>query len=212
MCHKGGGDRMKYKQLSKEALVEYINVQLSKGRNFTEIARTDFEVAESTIRKYITRNGEYKRVGDRYIQGGQSVTKSASSSRQYVTETVTPEIVNDERHFVTECMTTEIEKVAVTTVNKNNSEIIIDNKYKGLITHYDILMRMAEEYVRKNNKLENQLVVKLPKENRKDLRVTFRINETVYNQFKEFVEKNDDFTVKELVSQALLEFIEKYNN
>ncbi|EEP52304.1 conserved hypothetical protein, partial (plasmid) [Clostridium butyricum E4 str. BoNT E BL5262] len=37
-----------------------------------------------------------------------------------------------------------------------------------------------------------------------------RLNDVIYEEFKEFADRNKQFTVKELVSQALKEFIQKY--
>ena len=85
-------------------------------------------------------------------------------------------------------------------------------KFLGLISNYELIMNMLDNYKNNEDKFNraNGLVVELPVEKKKDFRITLRLNDVVYEEFKEFADKNKQFTVKELVSQALKEFIQKY--
>mgnify|MGYP004603956937 CR=1 FL=1 len=188
---------MNYKYMTLEEIADYINTELAAGRNFTEIAQNDFQCNESTLRKKLTGKKLYKRVGNMYVRQCQTVTDlnvEVNDVRQHG------------RHYVTSEITSQTPSQNVTQVKKN------DSKYLGLINNYELIMQMLEDYKKsKDHRQEvNGLVVELPAEKKKDFRVTLRLNDVVYEAFKEFADKNKQFTVKELVSQALKEFIEKY--
>lgn len=195
---------MDYKSMELSDLVEYINLQLSAGRNFTEIAQNDFSCNESTLRKRLTGKKLYKRVGNKYVRQCQTYDDNNKNI----------EPINNVRHSVRQDVTNGNDKdlIAETEVrnifiSKNDSE-----KLLGLINNYELIINMLDEYkISKDNIYgSNGLVVELPTERKKDFRITLRLNDVIYEEFKEFADKNKQFTVKELVSQALKEFIEKY--
>lgn len=81
-----------------------------------------------------------------------------------------------------------------------------------MISNYELIMQMLEEYKKsKNINKFSCLTVELPQEQEKDFRITLRLNDVVYKEFKEFADRNKRFTIKELVSQALKEFIDDEN-
>lgn len=187
-----------------DELAKYINLQLKNGRNFTEIATKDFSCNESTLRKRLTGKKLYKRIGNKYVRQGQTVYDESryignindvrQSVRQDVTDGNTTQIINET-------------KSQIVTISSSDNE-----KFLSLISNYELIMKMLDDY--KNTKdsfnRSNGLVVELPVEKKKDFRITLRINDAVYEQFKEFADKNKQFTIKELISQALKEFIQKY--
>ena len=185
-------------------LVKYINLQLENGRNFTEIATKDFSCNESTLRKRLTGKKLYKRIGNKYVRQGQTVDdesrniESINNVRQSVRQDVTG---GDIIQMISETKSQSV------TVSPSDNE-----KFLGLISNYELIMKMLDDY--KNNEdsfnKNNGLVVELPAEKKKDFRITLRLNDVIYEEFKEFADKNKQFTVKELVSQALKEFIKKY--
>lgn len=195
---------MDYKSMELDELAKYINLQLKNGRNFTEIATKDFSCNESTLRKRLTGKKLYKRIGNKYVRQGQTVYDESryignindvrQSVRQDVTDGNTTQIINE----------TKSQSV---TISSSDNE-----KFLSLISNYELIMKMLDDY--KNTKdsfnRSNGLVVELPVEKKKDFRITLRINDAVYEQFKEFADKNKQFTIKELISQALKEFIQKY--
>lgn len=188
---------MNYKDMRLEELADYINKELSSGRNFTEIAQNDFQCNESTLRKKLTGKKLYKRIGNMYVRQEQTESDLHEESNN---------VRQHGRHYVTSEVISQTESQSVTQVEHN------DTKYLGLINNYELIMQMLEDYKRskEHGKQFNGLVVELPAEKKKDFRVTLRLNDVVYESFKEFANANKQFTVKELVSQALKEFIDKY--
>ena len=187
---------MDYKSMELYELAKYINLQLENGRNFTEIAKKDFSCNESTLRKRLTGKKLYKRIGNKYVRQCQTVDDADSNI----------ESINDVRQSVRQDVT---DGNATQIISKTKSQNITvsssyNEKFLGLISNYELIMKMLDDY--KNNQdvfiNSNRLVVELPSEKKKDFRITLRINDTVYEEFKKFADKNKQFTVKELVSQA----------
>ena len=68
---------------------------------------------------------------------------------------------------------------------------------------------MIEQYKSNTTVLHQKLIIDLPKSNTKH--TTMRINEIILDEFNKFSDKNKQYSKIDLVSQALKEFIEKYN-
>lgn len=180
--------------------IEYINIELAKGRSITKIAREDYGYqSESSLRKRLTKGNLYKRVGQQFIK-----INNKTEVRQDVRQDVTM-IDNSKVECGTELI--EVKNSAMGTPN------IFEDKYKGLLDNYDVLIQMIDEYKKSGIAVKgnSNLVIELPQEE-EEARVTFRINGTVYEEFQEFVKSHKQFKVKELVSAALKEFVEKYSD
>lgn len=188
--------------------VIYINLELEKGRSITSIALEDYGYKnESSLRKKLTKNNIYKRVGNKFTKQNEDILQNR-------------EIINEDnnvrqsvRHYVTPVLREVIveENKPVVTTSQNVTDIIKDSDYAGLISNYEIIMRMVEDY--KNSGIyddsRKKIIINLPLDTEEE-RITFRINKTVYNEFQEFAKENKQFKIKELVSAALKEFIDKY--
>lgn len=196
-----------YRSMTLDELADYVNEQLKSGRNLTKIAKEDFGVNESTIRKRLTKDNMYKRTGNEYVRQCQTnedekgeLHNVRQSGRQVVTHTNTEQLNGNI-------------KIISQTASQSVTRSIDNKKYNNLIDNYDIIMQMIEDYKKAKehgSSSFNGLVVELPAEKKKDFRVTLRVNDVIYEAFKEFADANKQFTVKELVSQALKEFIDKY--
>lgn len=195
---------MNYKDMKLEEIVDYINAELATGRNFTEIAAKDFSCNESTLRKRLTGKKLYKRVGNKYMRQGQTEGDENKNLDEinYVGQSVRQDVPdgNSTQTII------ETKSQNVTQLETN------DIKYLRLINNYELIMQMLEDYKKfKDHRQQfNGLIVELPAEKKKNFRVTLRLNDVVYEEFKEFADENKQFTVKELVSQALKEFVKKY--
>lgn len=195
---------MDYKSMKLDDLAEYINLQLEKGRNFTEVAAEDFSCNESTLRKRLTGKKLYKRIGNKYVRQCQTEDDKSKNLNQ----------INNVRQSVRQDVTDEnMTQIISETMSQSVTVSPSDNeKFLGLISNYELIMQMLDDY--KNTKdsynRSNDLVVELPVEKKKDFRITLRLNDVVYEEFKEFADRNKQFTIKELISQALKEFIQKY--
>lgn len=83
---------------------------------------------------------------------------------------------------------------------------------QDFISNYSIIMQMVDMF-KQNNKLNannKNIVIELPIEDDKAFKASYRVNKTVNEQFKEFCKEHKEFTAKDLLSQALKEFLDKY--
>lgn len=194
--------------------VSYINNELSNGRSISKIALEDYGYKnESSLRKKLTKNNQYKRVGNEFIKQDfveQNIKEKA------IKEVVVEDVGQTVRHNVTTVNFNEVEakseyeNTPIVTMSQTVTDMIAESEYNGLIKNYDTIMNMVEDYkklgVKENNK---HLVIELPPDI-EEARVTFRINKSIYDEFQIFVSENKQFKVKELVSAALKEFIDRY--
>ena len=93
----------------------------------------------------------------------------------------------------------------------SNDDVI---QLQDFINNYKIIMQMVDMF-KQNNKLDienKSITIELPFEDDKSFKASYRVNKTINEQFKEFCKKHTEFTAKDLLSQALKEFMEKYSN
>lgn len=83
-------------------------------------------------------------------------------------------------------------------------------KYKQLISNFNVLMEIIEKYKNNNEIPKSDIVIQLPHESDKNYKTSLRIHKEVFEEFKLFCSKNKEFTQKELISMALVEYMEKY--
>lgn len=177
-----------------DKIVTIINSELKKNNNIN-------------VNKIIDKIGlKRKTVKDKLERAGYIFN---AEIRQYVIE--------GKKDVIPTVTASKIEPLEVVEViekapSQNATDLTVPEKYRGLFTKYDVLMKMIEEYemTGSQNVTRGILTIELPHETKTDTRATFRINDVVYQRFKEFADKHKQFTVKELISQALIEFMEKY--
>lgn len=86
---------------------------------------------------------------------------------------------------------------------------------KGIIDNYSILMEMVHAYKNNRNNLDNTesnntIFIELPFEDDKMFRKTYRVNKVIAEQFEAFCNEHKEYKVKDLISMAMKEYMEKY--
>lgn len=199
-----------FKDLDKEVI--YVNEQLLNGRSLTKISSEDYGYkSESSLRKRLTRGSLYKRVGQQFIKQCQTKLDENENEKEdnVVIQNGRQDVTSIEKPSGLEKR--EFKEMSDMVMSPSVTPSVVDDRVEVLLSNYDILMKMIEEYksVGMQGIKDNRLVIELPVEN-EEARVTFRINGTVYDEFKTFVKEHKQFKVKELVSAALQEFMDKY--
>lgn len=163
--------------------VEYINKILrGKKKGFTRIATEDFNIASEELLNQLKSFG-YSKVKNQFIDDrGQCVR---------------PDVAPKE---------TEV----IVIPKKDNVAPIEKENYKKLMSNFDILMEMIEKYKKNNEIPRSDIVVQLPYESDKNYKTSIRIHKEVFEEFKLFCSKNKEFSQKELISMALVEYMDKY--
>ena len=196
-----------YKKLSIDELVSIINTELKNGNNLTKIARELFSVNESSIRKKLNKVG-YRRVNDQFIL--VDTIKEDDNDKTEVRE----EIKQDTK--------------PIESTSENKGSLIIPNNLKvnliELAKDYERIMNVVKmveesEYDKMSyskydkvsySEYDNEINIRLPLETVKDFRATTRVNNVIWSQFDDFCKENKEFTKRDLVSMALLEYMQKY--
>ncbi|MDR3598502.1 hypothetical protein [Clostridium sp.] len=110
----------------------------------------------------------------------------------------------------------EPKEITPVTINSANIEVFSNDDMSHLqefISNSSIIMQMVDMF-KQNNKLDTDninIVIELPFENDKTFKASYRVNKTINEQFKQFCKEHSEFTAKDLLSQALKEFMNKYS-
>lgn len=110
----------------------------------------------------------------------------------------------------------ETKDLSSTTIHDTNLEIFSSDDVihlQDFISNYKIIMQMVDMF-KQNKQLDAEnknITIELPIEDDKTFKSTYRVNRTINEQFKEFCKDHKEFTAKDLLSQALKEFMDRYN-
>lgn len=186
---------MKWDIKELDSIVQFINLELSKGRAMTDIEKEEFDVNSRVIHKRLERQ-KYKRINNQYIL-----------KENYVGQAVRHDVSQHNLIIEKPKKKKEMTLADVVSVTDNKTKLV------SLLDNYDKIMDLISKRESNSGSHNDGLVISLPnEEGKKDFRVTVRVNKKVMDRFNSFAENNKMFTKKELISQALLEFIEKYEN
>ena len=196
MSYKGGlGMRLLNKDNILEQ-VEYINKILrGKKKGFNRISMEDFNQTPQALMEQLKSFG-YIRVKNQFVLqdvgqgvGHVNIVEEGQSVRHDVVHSKTDVIV----------------------LPKNENVLPAEKEnYQKLMSNFDVLMEMIEKYKKNNEIPMSDIVVQLPYESDKNYKTSIRIHKEVFEEFKVFCSKHKEFSQKELISMALVEYMEKY--
>lgn len=67
-----------------------------------------------------------------------------------------------------------------------------------------------QDYLNSNFNVLVEIIAELPLDSTKEFKTSIRVNKVVWEEFKEFCKNNKNYTQKDLVSMAMLEYMNKY--
>lgn len=167
--------------------IKYINELLQKGKTVKEV-RSILGVSEKLFQKKIKELGyKYNQKNKQYEVIGEVLNPLSSNSPSTTTNPTTKSTTTP----------TTISTTEATTI-------------KYLSENIDILKQILENYKRTTTSNNKNIVINLVNDKHlKPAPKSIRINEFVWRDWLEFT-KDLPFSKGDLVSQALIEFIEKY--
>lgn len=180
---------MLFKDMDIEQLLSHVNYKLGLGESLTKIA-SELGVNESSIRKKLNKAG-YKRSGNEFIVVGQSGGQ--------VVPTVIKSKVEKERQV-------DVIQQGGNVLQEKDKENFIE-----LMNNFNIIMEMVQQYKKDSVIPAGGIVVQLPKEENGEYKTSIRVNKVVMDMFRNFCGKHKEFTQKDLLSMALLEYINRYS-
>ncbi|MEG0794837.1 MAG: hypothetical protein RSD13_06045 [Clostridium sp.] len=198
-----------YDDMTIEKVVEYFDKEMSEGRSAKDIEINDFGVAERVIRKRLARKG-IKIDTKKY----DNSIKKVVHKPKLVTEPI--EVVNQSVEII-KC---EEGNTLVTPIKcDDGNTLVIPKRYEEnlfqILENSDKILNLIKGYDKEcdaqyDNDHHRDLIIELPLETVKDFRTSIRVNNVIWDQFNTFCE-GKIFTKRDLISQALKDFMEKYN-
>lgn len=195
-------NKEKFNKLDIIEQIKYINNELKNNKSITSVSK-ELGIGRSTIRdRFKKANYIYSKELNEYVHNNDitEVTQVNKKSNNRCDTSVKMEENN--------CSTPVIQKDTVTEiVTKSDKEI--RNNLLDLVNNYDVLKDIIELHKRNTSVVKQQIIIDL--EDAESKLTTLRINSTVLDQFNEFCSKHKEYKKLDLLSQAIKEFIEKYN-
>ncbi len=176
-----------YQKLVLVDRVTYINNQLAEGNSLNAIAK-DLGIRESSVRQQFNKAG-YKREGKQFI---------LAVGKEPVTEKI-PQVV-------------ETGKALQEEEPAPRSAYVNANDFTALVARVEALEQTLKESLDQVARAaeSRHILIDLPKETQ-EARSTFRINGEVFKQWQELQKKCPGVTAKDLMSQALWEYINRHD-
>ena len=204
---------MDINKLDIEQLVKYVNLELKKNSNLSVNKLCDnLEIKRSTLKtrlhkeKYFfdTNNRSYEKdkaaiaINDsmKDVIKNDDINKSKDISIN--DDTLNGVIKNDDTNKNKDISTNDDNDMTFSHQIKSN---LIE-----LAKNYDKIMILIDS----DKNMNDGITIELPVETKDNYRTTIRINNVVWENFKEFCVQNKMFTQRDLLSMALTEYVNKY--
>lgn len=171
--------------METQELLEYVNSELAKGKNLTQLAR-ELGKNESTIRKRLNKEG-YRRVGDEFIKITDEIPNTTCSTTKKIDKkqgNITPN---------TTCSTTKNIEVFSPDIDMQKLKLLLDN--------IDILLKAIP------NTTCSTTDISINTENTKV--TSLRINEDIYNLVKDRAMR-DKCSISDIVNKSLMDYLKNY--
>lgn len=188
--------------------VDFINekLKLSPGLSVTKLIKKELKLNKSTIVSRFTTNGyRYDEVKREYL-----LTKNEDESANVLVENIPVVQKYDKSMIINEVAVTKQEEICLQEPSLDPS-ILLD--LKDIIELKSIIQEMAQDYIRNKNIIDvdgsNKLEINLSGTDEIITR-TIKIYKSINEDWKNFCDKNKQFKMQDLYSQALLEFMNKY--
>lgn len=183
--------------LNIDEQIEFLNKKLNKGSTVQEI-RSSIGIGEKALQKIIKSNGyKYNQQLKQYIKND---TKVIQNYQEEITST--------------------LESNLETENNKDNT-LVIPNNYKNdlieLLDAKNKIFEMLKEYEKGYYKSDTPVIeviqndgIKINKFEGNITQTSFKLHNEALEQWKEFCINHKEFSKQDLLSMALIEYIEKY--
>ena len=202
---------------NENQFINYINSELLNGRQMKDIEINDFKVNDRVIVKRLVRRG-YKRVENELNINDEKgkLIKIFIKNDKFEETIVQSKNNKNKQNDSSNAIVVHDENIKIKENNIDIKEIV------ELIDKKEEIFRMLEMFNNMSDKMEdnlsdsiknksNNIIIKLPNPKNNQFKATIRLNDVVWEQFKIFTNQYPFFTTKDLVSQALVDFMNKHS-
>lgn len=178
-----------------DEMVQYINIELDKGRSMKDIEFNDFGVNERVITKRLARRG-YKKINNRFIHTTEDTTKYTTKNGRNTTSNITSNTTEPKKGKNKIESHTTINTTAHTTDIQGNIDI---DKLNLLLNNLDKLLSLVSSDTTSNITVQGTETIV----------TSLRINKEIYKLVKERA-KERNTPITEIVNRALLDYLNRY--
>lgn len=185
--------------------IKYINNQLENNKSITSVCK-DLCISRTTVRDRFKKvKYNYSKELNKYIYNDdvtgvmQKPIKHSSLNNGCITSDIN-KVNNNITDVIQNDMVTEI-------INKSDEDI--KNNLLDLVNNYDVLKEIIELHRRNTSVIKQQIIIDI--EDAESKLTTLRVNSKVLEEFNEFCSNNKQFKKVDLLSQALKDFVKRYN-
>lgn len=208
-------DRNEFDELDILNQIEYFNKKLIKGLSISKICK-NIGIARTTVTDRFKRAGfKFDKNKKCYESNTNELPQKSDKSNTFVTPSErtenTKNIITQENNYNNE--NTQL-------INRNNLNQIVDiiNFKNDILELVDLKQEIkntieaVKKYEFESNVIDiPELKIDFSKMNGQIKNRSFKVYEEVLEKFLKFAKKNSNFKQQDLLSQAMLEFIERYD-
>lgn len=195
--------KLEFDKLEILEQIKYINNELKNNKSITSVCK-EIGIGRSTVRdRFKKSNFSYSKELNKYIHN-KCITDVIQTNIEATNGCISSDVKKENNNNITDV----IQKDTLTEIiNKSDEEI--KNNLLDLVSNYDVLKDIIELHRRNTSVIKQQIVIDIEESDSK--LATLRVNSKVLEQFNEFCKDNKQYKKVDLLSQAMKEFIEKYN-
>lgn len=184
--------------LNIEDKINYINKKLSEGQTVIRI-REDLGIGEKALQKIIKDNGykylQGKRMYDKEPTNGSEANKRTSSVQEDKELTISTE---DNKHTISLHEGVKEDLLQLLSIKEELFDLVTERRQRAYKEPTSVIEVIQDQGIK--IELDDSEVIKR----------TVRGNKTVFDKWDKFCSENKEFSKQDLLSMALLEYINKY--
>lgn len=208
-----------FDQLKIEDQVKYINTQLEKeGASLTGVCKV-IGIGRSTVRERFRKSGfTFDKNINEYVKNNNVNGRVTPCVTKFNKDKIQLKPVEEIKNIKNN--TGVIVNVPDVLINNNGLTMTEDQEEIGrkmgeLLSMFDTIMEMAKVFENRKESLDggdNEIVINLIDDRHMEQKTrSFRVNYFILEQWDQFTEKNRYHSKKDLLSMAMLEYMERHS-
>jgi hypothetical protein len=214
-------NKQEFNKLDIQEQLQYVNNELLKGESLRGIS-ANLTISKTTIRDRFTKIGyKFNTEKRQYIRDTSIVLDNEYKSNTNIlrkdktieNKPITSDEYKHNTNIFHKAKTTDIKAIKKAEYKDNTSIFNVDDKDKiiDMINNYDKLKDMLNWFETQKNIINIQELKVDSDRLLGDVKTTtVRLYSDVWKDFREFMEQYQEYKSMDLVSQALIEFMDKY--